>query len=134
MPKNGRQWTFNATVSTRDGSKKTVTLVQLMDIPIERHVKVRGTASCDDPKLKEYWTKRQLIMVVQIARRILYTCIRSVTNIYTEWVKSTSCWRLERLDGKLSRAVLRGGEHGDVLPLTRLGAEFPQGNLATLQR
>jgi len=61
-------------------------------------------------------TKHQLIMVVQIARRILYTCIRSVTNIYTERVKPTSCWRLERLDGKLSRAVLRGEEHGDVLP------------------
>ena len=56
---NGRQWTFNATVSTRDGSKKTVTLVQLMDIPIERHVKVKRKASLDDPKLREYWTKRQ---------------------------------------------------------------------------
>ena len=59
MPKNGRRWTFNATVATRDGGKKTIRLVQLMDIPIERHIKVKGTVSPDDPQLNEYWTKRQ---------------------------------------------------------------------------
>jgi len=30
-----------------------------------------------------------------------------------------SGWRLELLDGKLSRAVLRGEGYGDVSPLTR---------------
>jgi RNA-directed DNA polymerase len=30
-----------------------------MSIPIERHIKIKGTASPDDPQLQTYWTKRQ---------------------------------------------------------------------------
>jgi len=59
MPKNGRRWAFNTIVEDRHGQKKTITLVQLMDIPIERHTKVRGTASPDDPQLQAYWADRQ---------------------------------------------------------------------------
>lgn len=59
MPTNGRRWIFNTVVKTRQGRKKPITLVKLGDIPIERHIKVKGTASPDDPSLKGYWTKRQ---------------------------------------------------------------------------
>jgi RNA-directed DNA polymerase len=59
MPTHAAQWTFHATVETRQGRQKSITLVRLMDIPIERHIKVEGTASPDDPALDTYWSKRQ---------------------------------------------------------------------------
>jgi len=59
MPPNGPRWTFNTTVDTRQGNKKNITLFKLMSIPIERHIKIKGTASPDDPQLQTYWTKRQ---------------------------------------------------------------------------
>jgi RNA-directed DNA polymerase len=59
MPPNAARWTFHALVETRQGKKKPLTLVQLADIPIERHMKVAGTASPDDPALTTYWAKRQ---------------------------------------------------------------------------
>jgi len=59
MPTHRARWTFNATVETRQGRQKPIMLVRLMDIPIERHIKVEGTASPDDPALDTYWAKRQ---------------------------------------------------------------------------
>lgn len=45
-------WTF--------GDKQTGRyLLKLSWFPIERHVMVRGTASPDDPRLKDYWMQRQ---------------------------------------------------------------------------
>ena len=45
-------WTF--------GDKQTgVYLLKFSWFPIERHTLVKGTASPDDPRLKDYWTKRQ---------------------------------------------------------------------------
>ena len=55
----GRSWTFATTVPDRAGKRKPLTLVRLADIPIQRHVKVKGTASPDDPALRDYWTYRQ---------------------------------------------------------------------------
>jgi RNA-directed DNA polymerase len=59
MPPLGRRWTFFTTVENRNDRKSLLRLVQLSDIPIERHIKVRGTASPDDPELTDYWRKRQ---------------------------------------------------------------------------
>ena len=59
MPPRGRRWTFFTTVENRKSRKSLLRLVQLSDIPIERHIKVRGTASPDDPELDDYWHKRQ---------------------------------------------------------------------------
>ena len=55
----GRTWTFATTVADRAGNGKLLTLVRLADIPIQRHVKVKGTASPDDPMLQDYWQHRQ---------------------------------------------------------------------------
>ena len=45
-------WTF--------GDKQTgAYLLKFSWFPIERHTLVKGTASPDDPRLKDYWTKRQ---------------------------------------------------------------------------
>jgi len=58
MPPKAARWTFHALVETRQGGKKPLTIVQLVDIPIERHIKVAGTASPDDPTMSAYWTRR----------------------------------------------------------------------------
>ncbi|MCP4343583.1 MAG: group II intron reverse transcriptase/maturase [Desulfobulbaceae bacterium] len=59
MPPKGKRWTFYTMVDNRKGEKSLLRLVQLSDIPIERHIKVRGTASPDDPELNAYWQTRQ---------------------------------------------------------------------------
>lgn len=43
----------------REGEKKLITLVKLSEIQIIRHVKVKDTASPDDPSLNAYWEKRK---------------------------------------------------------------------------
>jgi RNA-directed DNA polymerase len=55
----GRNWTFAITALDRAGNRKTLTLVRLAAIPIQRHVKVKGTASPDNPSLRNYWQHRQ---------------------------------------------------------------------------
>lgn len=55
---NGTKWTFATTVIDRYGKEKTIALCQLSKTPILRHVKVKGTASPDDPTLVQYWQQR----------------------------------------------------------------------------
>ena len=55
---NGNKWTFATTTSDRQGDSKVFFLYQIAYTSIERHVKVKGNASPDDPSLKEYWEKR----------------------------------------------------------------------------
>lgn len=54
----GNQWTFTAITNDRHNKKKEVVLYPIASTPIERHIKVKGDASPDDPSLKEYWNKR----------------------------------------------------------------------------
>ena len=55
----GRAWTFSTYVTDRAGDRKLLTLMCLSRIPIQRHVKVKGTASPDNPALQDYWIHRQ---------------------------------------------------------------------------
>jgi RNA-directed DNA polymerase len=55
---NGNKWTFATTISDRRGKEKDLILYPIASTPIERHVKVKGEASPDDPSLREYWEKR----------------------------------------------------------------------------
>ena len=55
----GQKWYFASTVKNRQGRTINYSLMKLANIPIERHVKVKGTASPDDPALKDYWQNRQ---------------------------------------------------------------------------
>lgn len=52
-------WGFRAITSDRNGFMKKMTLFRVSSIPIERHVKVKGKSSPDDPNLKQYWEKRR---------------------------------------------------------------------------
>ena len=54
----GNRWVFACTTSDRRGKDKELVLYPIAYIPIERHIKVKGDASPDDPSLKEYWDKR----------------------------------------------------------------------------
>jgi len=54
----GNNWVFACTTSDRRGKDKELTLYSIASTPIERHIKVKGDASPDDPSLKEYWDKR----------------------------------------------------------------------------
>lgn len=54
----GKGWEFICETKDRHGKMKEVKLFNIASIPIERHIKVKGTASPDDPKLTEYWIKR----------------------------------------------------------------------------
>lgn len=55
----GGKWAFKASVSDRQGGKKTITLFCLSSVMIQRHVKVKGNASPDDPTLQHYWEQRR---------------------------------------------------------------------------
>jgi RNA-directed DNA polymerase len=55
---NGNKWTFATTTSDRRGKEKDLILYPIAYTPIERHIKVKGESSPDDPSLKEYWEKR----------------------------------------------------------------------------
>lgn len=54
------RWVPTANTCSRDGRWKDIKLVNIAkDIPIIRHVKVKGNNSPYDPDLTEYWTKRK---------------------------------------------------------------------------
>jgi len=56
---NGNKWTFATTITNRRGKEETIAICRLAKLPIERHVKIKGTASPDDPTLTRYWEQRQ---------------------------------------------------------------------------
>jgi len=55
----GRQWSFFARTKDRRGNDKISYITTLSDIKVTRYGKVKGTASPDDPSLKEYWERRK---------------------------------------------------------------------------
>jgi RNA-directed DNA polymerase len=55
----GSKWTFKATASDRQGGRKTITLYRLSSVMIQRHVKVKGRSSPDDPSQQQYWQQRR---------------------------------------------------------------------------
>ena len=55
---NGTKWTFATTISDRRGLDKDFILYPIAATSIERHVKVKGDASPDNPALREYWENR----------------------------------------------------------------------------
>ncbi len=72
-PQNG--WRFQA----KDG-QKTIYLFDVASVKIERHVKVKGTASPDDPTLRDYWQKREESRKVRTRQRKVTTKARSRTG------------------------------------------------------
>jgi len=66
-PEKGKRWVRQKYFSSRKTTswnfcarrgQETLYLFDVNSVPIERHIKVKGTASPDDPALKDYWRKR----------------------------------------------------------------------------
>jgi len=55
----GRKWNFAAEVNDPRKANNLIALKWLADIPIERHVKVKGSSSPDNPTLNQYWQDRK---------------------------------------------------------------------------
>jgi RNA-directed DNA polymerase len=55
---NGASWQFATTITNRHAKVQTIHVFKMASVPIERHVKVKGTSSPDDPKLSSYWEHR----------------------------------------------------------------------------
>lgn len=55
----GRKWSFFAKTQDRRGKHKSLHICRAGDTYIERHVKIKGTASPDDPNLTKYWANRR---------------------------------------------------------------------------
>jgi len=53
------RWVFTGRARDRRGQWRDYYLFRLVRTPITRHVKVRGTASPDNPALEAYWTARR---------------------------------------------------------------------------
>jgi RNA-directed DNA polymerase len=51
-------WVFQSKWCTKDGESYRIFLFDPETVQIERHVKVKGSASPDDPKLRMYWQER----------------------------------------------------------------------------
>lgn len=55
----GNRWNFACYTVNRIGKNNLLSIYPIARTSIERHIKVKGDASPDDPTLKEYWEKRQ---------------------------------------------------------------------------
>jgi RNA-directed DNA polymerase len=55
----GDHWVFKGKILDRWGAWKENYLYRVATTPITRHIKVKGTASPDDPVLQEYWAQRR---------------------------------------------------------------------------
>jgi RNA-directed DNA polymerase len=54
----GRQWTFVGTDASQQGQSHELALLRAGDVPIQRHVKVKGTANPYDPQWEVYFEER----------------------------------------------------------------------------
>ncbi|MDD5434956.1 MAG: group II intron maturase-specific domain-containing protein [Nitrospira sp.] len=55
---SNRHWHFHGDCSNPNGKRSRVFLFDINSVAIQRHVKVRGAASPDDPLLFDYWRER----------------------------------------------------------------------------
>jgi RNA-directed DNA polymerase len=85
IDEKGRRWRFFAKFSARHGNPKRWYIARISDIPIQRHVKVKGTASSDDPMLRVYWEKRK-------------SKAKKESCSPLEKLDLMSCWELEPCD------------------------------------
>lgn len=58
MRHDGRDWRFYAEIRTDGGEWIQEFLADVSELQIQRHIKVRGEASPDNPALKDYWRQR----------------------------------------------------------------------------
>ena len=58
--RQGRKWNFGGWLARADGSNQLVVLIKAADLPIRRHILVKGTANPFDSQWKGYYRERRL--------------------------------------------------------------------------
>lgn len=104
-PRNGRAWTFVGTRVSKRGKRHELILRRAGDVPIKRHVKVKGTANPYDPQWEVYFEerlgvkmthhlkgRRQLLYLWQQQDGLCSVCHQNITRL-TGWHNHHVVWR-----------------------------------------
>ena len=103
--RNGRNWTFVGTRVGKGGHPHELTLCRAGDVPIKRHVKIKGTANPYDPQWEVYFEERLRVKMthdLKGRRQLLYlwkqqdglcpVCHQKITTL-TGWHNHHRVWR-----------------------------------------
>jgi RNA-directed DNA polymerase len=103
--RNGRHWTFVGTRVGKGGQPHELTLCRAGDVPIKRHVKIKGTANPYDPQWEVYFEERLRVKMthdLKGRRQLLYlwkqqdglcpVCHQKITKL-TGWHNHHIVWR-----------------------------------------
>jgi len=113
-------WTF-ASKSERRGKETVLTLFNIASTPVQRHIKVAGTNSPDNPSQKEYWDKRH------------------EKYGQTDWEKNSKLWKVGQNQGwkcPICKERLFNGEEIEthhIVPVAQGGTDDTE-NLVHLHR
>jgi len=123
----GRHWVFSGQRRTRQGETQDVRLASAADVPIRRHVKIRGEANPYDPAWETYFEERlgvRMAGTLRGRRKLLYLwrqqrglcpiCNQKITKL-TGWHSHHIVWRsLGGKDGTENRLLLHPNCHRQV--------------------
>lgn len=103
--RHGRQWTFVGTDVSPHGQPQELTLCRAGDVPIQRHVKIKGTANPYDPHWEVYFEerlrvkmthdlkgRRQLLSLWKQQEGLCPACHQKITQL-TGWHNHHVVWR-----------------------------------------
>jgi RNA-directed DNA polymerase len=103
--RHGRRWTFVGTRVDKGGQPHELTLCRAGDVPIQRHVKIKGAANPYDPQWEGYFEERLRVKMTHALtgrRQLLYlwkqqdglcpVCHQPITRL-TGWHNHHIVWR-----------------------------------------
>jgi RNA-directed DNA polymerase len=134
--RHGRQWTFVGTRVGHHGPPQELTLCRAGDVPIQRHVKIKGAANPYDPPWEVYFEARvgvQMTHNLKGRRQLLYlwkhqeglcpVCHQTITRL-TGWHNHHVVWRTHGgRDTADNRVLLHPTCHRQVHSQTLDGAQ-----------
>jgi len=123
----GRQWTFVGTYAHHQGPPQELALLRAGDVPIQRHVKIKGAANPYDPQWEVYFDERLGVKMTQTLkgrRQLLYlwkhhhglcpVCRQKITRL-TGWHNHHVIWRTHGgRDATENRVLLHPNCHRQV--------------------
>jgi RNA-directed DNA polymerase len=125
--RNGRRWTFVGTRVDKEGQPHELTLCRAGDVPIRRHVKIKGAANPYDPHWEGYFEERLGVKMTHALtgrRQLLYlwkqqdglcpVCHQKITRL-TGWHNHHLVWRTHGgSDTAANRVLLHPNCHRQV--------------------
>jgi RNA-directed DNA polymerase len=122
-----RHWVFRGEITGKDGRPETVRLFYAADVPIKRHIKIKGKANPYDPEWEVYLEERLGVKTVddlQGRRTLLYlwkeqngicpVCGEKITRL-TGWHNHHIVWRTKGGgDGLENRVLLHPNCHSQI--------------------